>query len=972
MRDYYSHTDDAIVISLEGQWQFRKGEYPPKEAATEEYSTKGGSTEEYSAKGGSMEDAATEGGAAKGAFPEEEPNETVILPGTTDTNRKGVFNTSADLNGDVKELTQKLQRRYEYTGKAVYAKTVRIPADWEDKCIVLLLERTRETRVWINGTYAGWRNALGTAQAFDVTGLIVPGCENTIAIEVDNGNYSAGKWFSNGESGDWITNSHMATGETATNWNGIIGKIQLIAESPVFIKSISVSPQAFERKARIRVAVGSSIMTDGTVTVTFRGASRNHDEIRDPDGISVDFHANGPETFIEFDYFFGREAKLWSEFTPVLYRLSAGLSAENGRIKSCRTISFGLRDFRIGGKGKQFEINGLTTFLRGEANCNVFPVTGYCIMDKEGWTEFLLKLRAFGVNFLRFHSWCPPQAAFEAADELGMYMQPELYLFGFTGRDPFATYNTYAYMKEEGERILAAYANHPSFVMLSFGNEIAVKDVRKIDLYRHFQAIDPGRLYTEGTCSFFWDNAEGDRYIGDYRTAMATSVGTCREQFYYEANPPSTEFNFGRSISEMKKPFISHEIGQYQIYPDYDEIAKYEDTVFRPVNFEYFRDLLERKGMLGQYKDFHKASGQWAAILYREEVEAALRTPQFAGYQLLSFQDFPGQQTALVGFYDSFMDLKNIVKPEEFRRWNSETVLLASMPKYVWTNAENFAAEIKAANYSAGPLNGVVPFWSLKDGKGCTLSSGMLERVDIPQGGLMLLGEINAPLGNVAISQKLTLEIGIGNTPIHTSYFIWAYPEETDLSVPEGIYTARVYDEAAKKALAAGDRVLLLPEPSRLNTEKSVSSKFMTDFWSKAFHYYDKCDSYSLGLLIDPAHPALSGFPTDFHSNWQWYDLVKNSRSIILDGTEASFKPIVQTIDHPDRSFKLGNIFEAEVNGGRLLVCSFDLPALLKSRPEARQLYKSLLAYMDSDLFKPSQTLAEECLEALFVRQKEN
>jgi Glycosyl hydrolases family 2, sugar binding domain/Glycosyl hydrolases family 2, TIM barrel domain/Glycosyl hydrolases family 2 len=904
-------SSETTLISLDGRWQFKQGEY------------------------------------IKG----EQLADSVMLPGSMDTNRKGDPKQVSTEN--IKELTRHLARYYTYSGKAVYEKTVDIPTNWSGKSVRLLLERTRETKVWVNDKYAGWQNALGIAQIYDISDLIIPGRENLIVIEVDNSKYSAG---------NRITGSHMATEETSTNWNGIVGRIQLIAEDYIYIKSINAYPIITEKTARIKLVIGSSIYAKGTITLN--ASSWNDKAIDKTKEMRLKFSTKGSDAFLEFDYYMGDKVKLWSEFSPVMYRLKMDLTAENGQFNDSKTIDFGMREFKVDSKGKQFTINGITTFLRGEVNCNIFPVTGYCPMDKNSWKEFLGKFKSFGVNHMRFHTWCPPEAAFEAADELGLYMQPELYFFG--GRpDPFSSYDLYAYAKEEGERLLKAYANHPSFVMLAFGNEQEATEGRKIDLYNYFKSLDNSRLYTEGSNTFYWDHKAGDNFKGDYRTSAATNLGICREQSYFETHSPSSTLNFDDKIAELKKPFISHETGQFQTFPDYNEIAKYKNTIFRPANLEYFRDLLITKNMMDQNQDFQKASGQWTVILYREEIEAALRSSHFAGYQLLSFQDFPGQATALVGLYDSFMDTKNIIKAEEIKRFNSDIVLLAEMEKYIWTSDESYSAKIKIANYSPKLLLGVIPFWLIKNENGVKLASGNLSRIDISQGGLTTLGEINVPLKMIASSQKLTLEIGITDSLYRNSYFIWVYPAKINTSVPSGIHVTTILDQVAKNVLDLGGKVLLLPKPDNMNPARSISPKFMIDFWSPMFHNYTKNDSYTLGLLINPYHPALKGFPTDFHSNWQWYDLVKNSRSVILDNTSSSYKPIVQTIDHFDRDLKLGNIFEAAVSRGKLLVCTFDLLGLMASRPEARQLYSSILTYMSSDAFQPSETLSEQFFDDL-------
>ncbi len=915
----------ADFISLAGWWKFKQGEY-----------------------------------VRDGQF-----IDSVKLPGTMDTNGKGnpveesftddVPHVGEDLQKSP-AFTNRLSRLYTCSDKALYQKNIDIPDNWAGKDVFLLLERTRETRVWINENYAGQQNSLGTAQLYDISDFVVSGRENRITVEVDNGNYSAG---------NWITGSHMATEETTTNWNGITGTIKLLAKDRVHIKSVKVYPMVTEKIARIKMTIKSSVNTNGTISL--RISSRNSAKPHTLKNVNLKFRTNGEDICLNYDFRMGNNVEFWSEFSPITYDLAVDLVTDGGRFKDSEKVNFGMREFKVTSDGKQFSINGITTFLRGEANCNVFPITGYCPMDKADWITFLDKFKQLGVNHMRFHTWCPPKAAFEAADELGIYMQPELYLFGGRrGSDPFAKYDTYAYMKEEGERILEAYANHPSFVMMAFGNEGATADLRKIDLYNYFKKIDPSRLYSEGSATFFWSDNTGDDAIGDFRTSYKTKYGYCRMQFYAEDSPQSASRNYDDVIAHLTVPFISHELGQCAVFPQYDEIEKYKNTVFRAKNLEFFRNMMTTKGMAEQNRDFRMATGRWATIFQRDEIEAVFRTAKPAGFQFLSFQDFPGQGTALVGIYDAFMDSKNIAPADEIRRYNSDMVLLAVIPKYVWTFGEQFLVEIKAANYGPASLSNVVPGWCLKTSTGNIIASGKLPKVNIEQGGLSSIGTISQVLNDITFSQKLILEVRIEGTSHVTDYPVWVYPNGTEVSIPPDIHVTRHYDSETKRILQSGGRVVWLPDPDNLNPKKSISGKFLPDFWSKMFHDYEKNDSYTMGLLIDSDHPALKGFPTEFHTNWQWYDLVKASRSVILDNVVPhSYRPIVQTIDHFDRNHRLGNIFEAKVGRGKLLICTFDLPDLLKTRPEARQLYESLLAYVSGNAFNPSDVFPEAFFDEL-------
>ncbi len=107
-------------------------------------------------------------------------------------------------------------------------------------------------------------------------------------------------------------------------------------------------------------------------------------------------------------------------------------------------------------------------------------------------------------------------------------------------------------------------------------------------------------------------------------------------------------------------------------------------------------------------------------------------------------------------------------------------------------------------------------------------------------------------------------------------------------------------------------------------------------------------------------------FPTEYHSNWQWWDLVSKSGAMIMDKLPGDFRPTVQVIDTWFTNRKLGLVFEANVSGGKLVVCSIDLQNNLDQRPAARQFRHSLLNYMNSTNFAPKDTLSIKQLKPLF------
>jgi hypothetical protein len=529
------------------------------------------------------------------------------------------------------------------------------------------------------------------------------------------------------------------------------------------------------------------------------------------------------------------------------------------------------------------------------------------------------------------------------------------------------------YLQREGELIFKYFGNHPSFTMFTLGNELG-RNQAMYDLVAHFQKIDPRRLYAQGSNNMHWEPsfAEGDDFWVISKTTHESPV---RGSYFigdYEFGhidyfPPSTLVDYSRSISDVPAPVIGHEVGQFQVSPDFNEIPLFTG-VTRARNYEIFRERFKKANLLDQADDFVRASGKLAMICYREDIEAALRTPDFAGFQLLDVQDFPGQGTALVGFLNAFMEPKGIISAEKWSQFCSEVVPLFKMEKYTWTNDETFNGNIEMAHYGKSEFSNAVIDWKIINNSGDKIDEGSFENLTIPRGGLKEIGKITTPLNVVKEAEKLNLVISLKGTKYKNEYDFWVYPKKVDTSVPDGILICNGFDSEVKKHLEDGGRAIIFPDHEKLI--HCINGAFQTDFWCYPMFARGARNRGlepapgSLGFICDPESSLLKEFPTEFHSNWQWWHLVKNCKPIILDDTPADYKPLVQTIDNFARNHKLGMIFETRYGKGSALICAIDL-LNLQDRPEARQLYYSILNYMNSDDFVPEKEIEKEILQKI-------
>ena len=472
-----------------------------------------------------------------------------------------------------------------------------------------------ETRVYIDNTEIGAQNSLCVPHVYDLTDNISTGAhritilvDNTVKINIGH-SYGGNLW------------THAITEQTQTDWNGIIGRIELIATPKVWIDSVKTFPDLSNNFTLVKVTVrnASGISVTGTL-----------DAADLPDGGSVNnvpFSISGAKTEVEIEIPFGTSPRLWDEFTPELHKLlitiSAGGTISSSSYADTQTNGFGIREFCA--VNKKFEINNRITFLRGKVDSAVFPLTGYPPMTVDEWRTRLGILTNYGINHVRFHSWCPPEAVFQAADELGVMLQIEPPIwdgYGELSDDPALT----NFIATEANKIVNVYGNHPSFCLMSMGNELGDgTDPFLSEIVGQLQIKDSRHVYTSTT------HPANTNRIDDYFVSAATSLGPTRGHWPF--------YDFSNRLTVIDRPYISHELGQPAMYPDYNEISKYTGHL-KPRFLETFRQRLDDHHMLNMAEDFRLASGALLVEIYKENIEAQLRTPNVAGFQLLDLQDF--------------------------------------------------------------------------------------------------------------------------------------------------------------------------------------------------------------------------------------------------------------------------------------------------------------------------------------------
>ncbi|WP_316798132.1 sugar-binding domain-containing protein [Pedobacter frigidisoli] len=915
----------AQTISLKGKWRFKT-------------------------------DAADEG--IKGKWYSTVLPETVNLPGSMAENLKGDDITlKTKWTGSIYDSSYFFHPRLEkyrkpgnlkipfwltpakhYTGAAWYQKDIEIPASWKDKRVVLSLEYPHsETRVWIDDIEAGTQFTFVVAQNFELPPNLKAG-KHTITLLIDN----RIKAINVGQ------DSHSLTDHTQGNWNGVVGKMFLQAGSPVYFEDIQIYPNLSKKSAKVKIQLKAPLGKASAGKITLSAKSFNTKNLLSVKPVTVPYQLKNGTGSIEVDLPMGDKIATWDEFDPALYRLTASLLAKDGK-KDEKQVQFGMREFKAA--GRNFTINGRPVFLRGTVNNCEFPLTGYPAMDVAAWERIFKISKAHGLNHMRFHSWCPPEAAFIAADLTGFYIQPEGPSWANHGTSIGDGKPIDQFIYDETNRMTKSYGNYASFCMMAYGNEPRGRQVEYLTKFNNYwKAKDSRRLYTGASVGGSWPVIPNNEYM----------VRAGARGLDWGKRPESIS-TYAKQIEQFNVPFVAHEMGQYCAFPNFEEIKKYTG-VYRAKNFEMFQEDLGDHDMATQAKDFLIASGKLQALCYKNEIEKALRTPDYNGYQLLSLNDYPGQGTALVGVLDAFWEEKGYISAKEFRRFSNSTVPLLEVPKFIYTNNETFAATVKIAHWGAREMENARINCRITDAEGKIFHKVEFSGMHIPIGGAIKVGEISSTLQTITKAQKLHVEVSIEGTEFANDWDIWVYPAELPRFKTSFYYSDKL-DDQAKKILEEGGNVFL-NAAGKVVKGKEVVQTFLPVFWNTS--WFKMRPPHTTGILCDPKHPALANFPTDNHSDMQWWEIVNKAQVMNLEDFPSGFKPIIQPIDTWFMNRKLALVLEARVAKGKLIISSAALSPDLKNSPAAQQLFFSLQQYMMSDQFSPKYEVAYNIIKDIF------
>ena len=828
--------------------------------------------------------------------------ETMTLPGTTSAAGLGMPNPAKE--------TGCLTDAYRFEGAAWFMRTFTV-GDWTGEQTMLTLERTRKTTVYLDGRPIGHQESLCTPHRYFLPP--VHAGEHTLVIRVDNTDYPT-------------RGGHLTSPDTQSNWNGITGEISLTV-AHTLLTDLTVRPDL--RRGCLRVHGHIIGAPDGVAGIVLPGQMEHLLPYRGG-VLNGECPLKGNEAF-------------WDEAHPEIHTISIDLDGD------VYETTFGLRDVRTA--GRRLLINGRETFLRGKVDNLLYPKTGYTPTDVASWMTILGIAKEYGINHYRYHTACPPDAAFTAADLLGVYMAPELPFWGTVAEEGEEGYDERErdFLFQEGFRILREYGHHPSFLWLSLGNELwGSKDVLN-RMMRAYREADDTKLYSSGANNYQFvpdvldeenvfvgvrlgrerlirgSYAMCDAPQGIVQTTAPESVSNYDASIVPETLGQSGEagkvqIQYGTGVKEVDAqsadalipdvPVISHEVGQYVFYPDFSEIPHYTGPL-KPRNIEAMRENLERAGLYGEHEAFFRQTGHLAVDCYKREIETLLRSRELSGFQLLDLQDYTGQGTALVGVLNALMENKGLISAEEWREFCAGTVVLGEFASFTGVMGEDIRFDVQISECDPEKQHTRIRC-TLMDGErelyACDVAPGvrrgrLTDAVSVTFPAECYRDAMQERITGVTV--VLTLEDGTRN-----HYPIWLIPPIAIRITREGIEKdGRMVAFVSAKEKADGAAIVV---PS---AEGQLPAEYCTDFWC-----YPMFRSISesmgkpvpvgtMGLSIDTASPLLKRFAQEDYTTPVWYAILQTAH---VQRLPADIRPAVQMIDNTERCARLGILYQQD------------------------------------------------------------
>ncbi|MFA5293664.1 MAG: sugar-binding domain-containing protein [Phycisphaerae bacterium] len=833
-------------------------------------------------------------------------------------------------------------------GVGWYRKKVEI-AEIKNKLAVLHIGGVRlEAWLWVNGHYIGYHLGHSTPFEFSIEKYLKPNSANEIIIAVSN--------LRNDRSGSAIRGykGHMG---------GIYRPICVRFSGEVRVEDIFIQVHQNNLQLHWDVELAGDV-TKGGLSLAWAVHDRKTKQIIKEGCLPV---SGQRVSWVSS----GEHLHYWSDVKPNLYEAEIRIM-KSSKLLDVRKQVFGLRSIRR--KNTTLYLNDNPVFLRGLTEHCYFPETCTPHTDVVKYRENIGRFKKLGFNWIRFHTWTPPEEYMQAADEMGMMIQVEAPV---------------GYQAEEWIDILKTCRKHPSVVIYCCGNE-ELLDERKIEtLFESAQLckkLTPDALFNPQEAlrgiEYVWnENDIGDDVVkepfehNDKRLNRLKEFSDVFGQYSwgylsYRANQGDWR-ELTRRMVIYERPCLSHEVGILGTFLDICLEQQYKNTLIGTDLYEKVRNHLEREGVIDQAKVYYQNSCLWAKSLRKNTLENLRLCKYFAGYDYLGAIDYHWHRKGYTcGIMNEFYELKYGETPDEIKKYNGESALLIDHQ-----NCRNlyFGKEFKINAYLSffgqNQLTNETLNWSLRDIKGTLYADGAIDCCELTNGCVQQLGAISFKVPHLTMPGKLTLQLKLnGAYELENDWHFWCFPEPLSskmifsadskiqakysntsvtfkaLSSNEKTWIVSDIDQTVVSHLCDGGNVVLLgtgPFPALPITSQIASAG----------------RSIGNSATVVKKHPVLDVFPHDGFCDWQFFPMFEKGQAIVFNDLAIDFNPIIEVVSTYKRILKQAALFECKVGKGNLLVCSLNLK---QDNPAACYLFFSLLNYSACDQIVP-QTEVDPC-----------
>ncbi len=830
-------------------------------------------------------------------------------------------------------------------GVGWYRRSLDVPHAWRDRQVTLHVGTpVMEAWVYLNGRQIA--HHLGPATSFDVP----------LAPHLDFNRSSAQPAHSANELIIAVSNLRDDRGGSRVRGykgrsGGIFGPILLDVAGPARIADLLVYPSANLDTLHWNAELQGKLTPDAEL----------HWSVRDPaSGSTV---AQGQQLAAS-DLLHWTTTTLdippWSDDQPHLVELLVTLHDRQHNVLDRRTQPFGLRRLTVDGTG--LRLNGTPVYLRGVCEIAYYPETCTPPLDVQPYRDHIRRLKQLGFNWLRCHTWVPPEPYLQAADELGMLVQVEAPV----GYDMF-----------DWQAILRTCRRHPSVVIYCCGNEEQLTDA-KIDFLNQCavqqKQLAPDALFNPQEAmrgiEYHFTGDDQPNLLHEPVTYNPIKLDRLRAfsdvfgqytlgQLSYTTLQGNHE-RIDRQLAIYRRPCLTHELGIIGCYLNLDLLSRYQGTRIGPDLFSKVRDALSAKGLLDRAPTYFRNSAAWQRLLRKDVCEMCRHCRLITGYDMLGANDSHWHRTGYpCGITDEFDQLKPGETPDDVVAHNGRSVLLISRQRErALIAADRFQRDLSVSWFDPTPLKQGRLSWQMTTAAGPngappqTLLEGRQPIAPIQPGSLTRLVTIDAPLPNRARPTKatLTVELSGGDARIRNRWDYWLFPRVEPVQ-PSNVLLVDSLDQHALARLADGARVVMFgtkPFPTqRLTFQMNVTGR----------------PNGILATVIE-RHPALADFPHDGYCDWQCSQMLADSASVLFSSLDVPFRPIIEVVNSYKNPQPQAALFQWRVGRGRLLICSLNL-ARPQTDPAAAYLRHCLLHYASGDAFEPTVEVAPSKLAQL-------